>query len=227
MKELTEHLHDEILIAQVIYKVNVNASHHLYSQYFVGDEVWLNAKNLNTAWPAVKLDDCHVSSFWVKHVFKRNSLIVKLKLSESMKVHSVFYVILLSHVVTDPLSDQHQKPREPIIAENGKWAWYVNCVLNFKLNRRYSLLLLKYYINWEEYLSTWEPFNLVDNCQEALNEFHALNPAATEPHVTSCTIPCYQCTNSWLSFKILSALVLLKFLFLSLSLFFDFCSPWQ
>ena len=39
MKELTEHLHDEILIAQVIYKVNANASHHPCSQYFVSDEV--------------------------------------------------------------------------------------------------------------------------------------------------------------------------------------------
>ena len=122
MKELTEHLHNEMLIAQVIYEANVNASHHPCPWYFVSDEVWLNAKNLNTAQPAVKLDDCHVSSFWVKHVFERNSLIVKLELSEFMKVHSVFHVILLSHVATDPLSGQCQEPRKLVIAENGEWA---------------------------------------------------------------------------------------------------------
>ena len=227
MKELTEHLHDEMLIAQAIYKVNANASCHPCPQYFVSDEVWLNAKNLNTAQPAVKLDDCHVSPFWVKHVFERNPLIVKLELLKFMKVHSVFHITLLSHVATDPLPDQRQKPCEPVIAENGEWAWYVNRVLNFKLDRRYSLPLLKYYINWEGYLPTWEPFNLIDNCQEALDEFHASNPAAAEPHVTSCTIPCCQCTDLWLLFKTLSALVLLKFSFLPSSSFFDFCSLWQ
>ena len=39
MEELTEHLHDEMLIAQAIYEVNANASCHPCSQYFVSDEV--------------------------------------------------------------------------------------------------------------------------------------------------------------------------------------------
>ena len=227
MKELTEHLHNEMLIAQAIYEANANASRHPCPQYFIGDKVWLNAKNLNTAQPVIKLDDCHVSSFWVKHVFERNPLIVELELPEFMKVHPVFHVTLLSHVATDPLPGQRQEPHEPVIAENGEWAWYVNRVLNFKLDRWYSLPLLKYYIDWEGYLSTWEPFNLVDNCQEALDEFHTLNPAAAELHVTPCTISHCQCTDLWLLFKTLSALVLPKFSFSPPSSFFDFCSPWQ
>ena len=51
-------------------------------------------------------------------MFERNSLIVKLELPEFMKVHSVFHVTLLSHVVTDPLPGQRQEPHEPVIAEN-------------------------------------------------------------------------------------------------------------
>ena len=39
MKELTEHLRNEMLIAQAIYEVNVNASHCPCPQYFVSDEV--------------------------------------------------------------------------------------------------------------------------------------------------------------------------------------------
>ena len=128
-------------------------------------------------------------------MFERNPLIVELELPESMKVHPVFHVTLLSHVATDPLPGQRQEPREPVIAENGERAWYVNRVLNSKLDRRYSPPLLKYYIDWEGYLPTWEPFNLVDNCQEALDEFHASNPAAARPHVTPCTIPHCQCTD--------------------------------
>ena len=39
MKELTEHLYNEMLIAQVIYEVNANASRHLCPQYFISDKV--------------------------------------------------------------------------------------------------------------------------------------------------------------------------------------------
>jgi len=39
MKKLTEHLHDEMLIAQIIYEFNVNLSHCSCFKYFVEDEV--------------------------------------------------------------------------------------------------------------------------------------------------------------------------------------------
>jgi len=39
MKKLTEHLHDEMLIAQIIYKFNVNLFHHSCFKYFIEDEV--------------------------------------------------------------------------------------------------------------------------------------------------------------------------------------------
>ncbi len=39
MKKLIEHLHDEILIAQIIYEFHVNLSRHFCFKYFVEDEV--------------------------------------------------------------------------------------------------------------------------------------------------------------------------------------------
>ena len=105
MIDLTEHLRVEMLIAQAVYEFSVNRSCCPCPHYFVEDEVWLNIKNLNTAHSAVKLNNHHVRSFKVKHIFEKNSLVIELKLSEFMKVHSVFHVILLSHVTTDPLSD--------------------------------------------------------------------------------------------------------------------------
>ena len=81
MKDLTEHLRVEMLIAQAIYEFSVNRSCRPCPHYFIGDKVWLNAKNLNTARPAVKLDNRHVRSFKVKRVFEKNSLVIKLKLS--------------------------------------------------------------------------------------------------------------------------------------------------
>ena len=194
MEELTEHLRDEMLVAQAIQEANANAHRRPSPRYLVDDQVWLNAKNLNTARPSVKLDDRHVGPFRVKRVF-RNHLVVELELPESMKVHPVFHANLLSHVATDPLPGQIQAPREPVVAENGERAWYVNRVLNSKLDRRYTPALLKYYIDWEGHNPTWEPFNLVDNCQEAIDDFHAANPTRPGPHVTPCTIPRCQCND--------------------------------
>ena len=39
MKKLTEHLQNEMLIAQIIYKFSINQSHHLCLRYFVEDQV--------------------------------------------------------------------------------------------------------------------------------------------------------------------------------------------
>ncbi len=109
MRELTDHLHDEMLITQVIYEFNVNLFHCSCFKYFVEDEVWLNACNLNIIHLAVKLNDHNVEFFKIKRVFEQNSLIIKLDFSASMKVHSIFHAILLSHIANDLLLNQHQK----------------------------------------------------------------------------------------------------------------------
>ena len=105
MEDLTEHLRVEMLIAQAVYEFSANRSRRPYPHYFVGDKVWLNAKNLNTARPAVKLNNRHVRPFKVKRVFEKNPLVIELKLLKFMKVHSVFHITLLSYVTTNTLPD--------------------------------------------------------------------------------------------------------------------------
>ena len=188
IEDLTEHLRVKMLIAQAMYEFSANRFCRPCPHYFIGDEVWLNAKNLNTAHLTVKLNNCYVRSFKVKHIFKKNLLVIELELSEFMKIHSVFHVTLLSHVATDPLSGQCQEPQESVVTENSERVWYVIRIFNFKVNQHFNSLLLKYYVKWEGYFSTWEPFYLVNNCQQALNEYHAVYSAAEGPHVHSCTI---------------------------------------
>ena len=129
-----------------MYEFSVNRSCCPCPHYFIEDEVWLNAKNLNTARSAVKLNDHHVRSFKVKRIFEKNSLVIELELSEFVKVHSVFHITLLSHVTTDPLSGQCQEPWEPVVTENSERAWYVIRIFNFKVNRCFNSLLLQYYV---------------------------------------------------------------------------------
>jgi len=109
MKKLTEHLHDEMLITQIIYEFNVNLFRRSCFKYFIEDEVWLNVCNLSITHLVVKLNDHNVDFFKIKHVFKNISLIIKLNLSTFMKIHSIFCVILLNHIASDLLSSQHQK----------------------------------------------------------------------------------------------------------------------
>ena len=193
MKDLTEHLRVEMLIAQAIYEFSANRSRCPCPHYFIEDEVWLNAKNFNTAHLAVKLNNCYVRSFKIKCIFEKNLLVIELELSEFMKVHSVFHITLLSYVTTDSLSGQCQEPWEPVVTENSEWAWYFTRIFNFKVNWHFNSLLLKYYNEWEGYFSTWKPFYLVNNCQQALDEYHAVYPAAEEPHVHPCIISACQC----------------------------------
>ncbi len=188
MKKLTEHLCDEMLIAQIIYKFNVNLSHRSCFKYFVEDEVWLNACNFNITHFIVKLNDYNVDFFKIKRVFKNNFLIIELNLSAFMKIHSIFHVIFLNHITSDFLSSQRQKSWELIVIKNDERFWYVNSILNFKHDRCYNSSLLKYYINWKDHFSTWKSFHLLNNCEQVLNEYHLVNSVVEESHVLSCVI---------------------------------------
>ncbi len=191
MKKLIEHLHDEMLIVQIIYEFHVNLFHHSCSKYFVEDEVWLNVCNFSIVHLAVKLNYHNVDLFKIKHVFKNNSLIIELNLSIFMKIYSIFHVILLSHIANDFLSNQHQKFQKLIIIKNDKRFWYVNSILNFKHDKCYNSSLLKYYIDWENYFFTWKSFNLLNNCEQMLNKYHFINSVIEESHVLSCVM--FQC----------------------------------
>ena len=180
-----------MLIAQIIYEFNVNLCHRSYSRYFVEDEVWLNACNLSIAHLTVKLNDHNIDLFKIKHVFKNNFLIIELNLSTFMKIHLIFYVTLLSHITSDLLSSQHQKSWELVIIKNDERFWYVNSILNFKHDRCYNSFLLKYYIDWENHFFTWKSFHLLNNCEQALNEYHLINSVVEESYVLSCVM--FQC----------------------------------
>jgi len=193
MKKLTEHLRDEMLIAQIIYEFNVNLFRRSCSRYFVEDEVWLNARNLSITRLIVKLDDRNVDFFKIKRVFKNNSLIIELNLSAFMKIHSIFHVTLLSHIASDFLLNQHQKSWELVVVKNDERFWYVNSILNFKRDRFYNSFLLKYYVDWEDHFFTWESFHLLNNCEQVLNEYHLVNSVAEESHVLSCVMSQCQC----------------------------------
>ena len=66
----------------------------------------------------MKLNNQYVNPFLIKYIFEQNPLIIKLKLSVSIKIHSVFHTFLLNYVITDFLSDQQQELQKFIVTEN-------------------------------------------------------------------------------------------------------------
>jgi hypothetical protein len=117
MKNVNDHLCDEMLIAQASYEVIVNENRCFCFRYLVNDMIWLNTQNIQIARSAIKLNDRHVDSYRVSKVFS-NSLVVQLKLSDTINVHLVFHVNFLQHDVNDSLLEQISKSREFVIAED-------------------------------------------------------------------------------------------------------------
>ena len=135
ISKLQLHLHNEILVAQAIYESWANKRRKLCLCYFVGDKVWLNTRNIQTARPAAKLDDENISPYRVAQIFPKNPLVVQLDLPESFKIHSVFHISFLQHEASNPLPGQHQEPREPVIASDKAKELYVNRIFNLKYDR--------------------------------------------------------------------------------------------
>ena len=117
----------------------------------IGDEVWLQVKNIHMLQPSHKLDYWQLSPFTIIDVWGKQAY--KLKLLHQYKaIHSVFHVLLLEsyHACEDkPLS------QGPILV-NRQEKWVVEEILD----HYESWHNCEYLVWWKEYLSekdSWEP----------------------------------------------------------------------
>ena len=113
LDKITQHLREEMTIAQAISESQSNARRRPARVYHKDDMVWLNTKNLQRARPAGKFDDLFDGPFRVSRVL-RNPLVVELDLLPEMEVFPIFHVNLLQPAPGDPYPGQHQIPRDPV-----------------------------------------------------------------------------------------------------------------
>ncbi len=158
----------EALIKAREQMMNQANKHRKKINYKIESKMFLNEWNIVTAKSFKKLNDKMLDSF---QITESVDLFYKLKLSETMHIHNVFYSKLLRSVVDDSLSDQKNESSRSIVI-NDEDEWKIDDILNFQRYKR----RLQYQVKWKSYDNDLNWYNADDdefmNAQEMIDDFH-------------------------------------------------------
>ena len=116
-------------IAQARMKDQANRGKTPAPRYIIGDQVWLSTANIKTQKLSKKLDYKQVGPY--KIIKKVGPTSYRLRLPPTVKIHSVFYSLLLRLHAGDPLPEQIVPPPPPVVVE-GKRKWEVERILDLR-----------------------------------------------------------------------------------------------
>ncbi|QRW23607.1 Retrotransposable element Tf2 protein [Rhizoctonia solani] len=123
-------------------------------EYSIGKKVWLDGKNIELRTNSNKLDPKQLGPF---------------KLPETLKIHNVFYVGLLSR--------SHKSPNQPFLEQpppetiEGEEEYKVKQIIDSKQQQGKWFYLIK----WKGYRpedNSWEPEELLEHSQEEIKQFN-------------------------------------------------------
>ncbi len=158
----------EALIKTQKQMMNQANKHRKKINYKIESKMFLNEWNIITAKSFKKLNDKMLNSF---QIIESVDSFYKLKLSETMHIHDVFYSELLCSVVDNSLSDQKNESSRLIVINNED-EWKINDILNFQRYKR----RLQYRVKWKNYDNDLNWYNADDdefmNAQEMIDDFH-------------------------------------------------------
>ncbi|KAF8748304.1 Chromo (CHRromatin Organization MOdifier) domain [Rhizoctonia solani] len=135
-----------------------------------GDKVWLLALNITSQRPNKKLDHKQYGPFPV--IERVGSHAYCLALPETMKIHDVFHVSLLSAFKQDTEFDCTFTPPPPVITAEGEEEYEVDKFVDWAAEDR----IWKYRVRWKGYVpheDTWEPAKDLQHCKDKLRAFFA------------------------------------------------------
>ena len=122
LHEIRELVRAEILYAQAKQQEDADRSRVPAPVYHPGNKVWLNARNITTRRPSVKLDHKRLGPFLVTAFI--GNYACRLELPATMEVHNVFQVRLLEPAASDPFPGQIIPPAPPVEVD-GEEEWEV------------------------------------------------------------------------------------------------------
>ncbi|KAI0991941.1 hypothetical protein K3495_g16246, partial [Podosphaera aphanis] len=177
MAEILEVLRSNLRYAKEKQEISSAANRSPAPAYRVGDEVFLDARNINTSRPIKKLDCKFIGPFRITK--KVNSHAYQLQLTfEYGKIHNVFHTSLLRPAPTNPLPGQVNPPPPPIaLDESGEKLYAIETILDSKRSKNKKNFY--YLILWRSYDAedkTWEPLKNVVNATASIKEFERRFP---------------------------------------------------
>ncbi|KAF8759758.1 hypothetical protein RHS01_02208 [Rhizoctonia solani] len=136
-------------------------------EYSVGKKVWLDGKNVELRTNSNKLDPKQLGPF--KVIEKISSHAYRLELPETLKIHDVFYVGLLSKSHKSPSQPFPERP--PPETVGGEEEYKVEQIIDSKQQRGKWFYLIK----WKGYGpedNSWELEELLEHSQEEIKQFN-------------------------------------------------------
>jgi hypothetical protein len=148
-------------------------------RWHIGDEVWLNSRQISTTRPCPKLGHRWLGPFPICSQVSTSAY--KLTHSLSMKgVHPVFHVSVLQRHNVDTIDQRRNVAPEPVVIE-GKDEWEVKEILDCRKRGK----TLQYLVSWKDYGpvdNSWEPETNLNNCHDAVTKFNTAHPEAYARH---------------------------------------------
>ncbi|QRW25665.1 Retrotransposable element Tf2 protein [Rhizoctonia solani] len=136
-------------------------------EYSIGEKVWLDGKNVELRTNSNKLDPKRLGPF--KILEKISSHAYRLELPETLKIHDVFYVGLLSKSHKSPSQPFPEQPPPETI--EGEEEYEVEQIIDSKHQRGKWFYLIK----WKGYGpedNSWEPKEVLEHSQEEIQRFN-------------------------------------------------------
>ncbi|KAF8760778.1 hypothetical protein RHS01_01317 [Rhizoctonia solani] len=136
-------------------------------EYSIGKRVWLDGKNIELRTNSNKLDPKRLGPFKVTE--KVSSHAYCLELPETLKIHNVFYVGLLSKAHESPSQPFPSRPPPETI--EGEEEYEVEQIIDSKRQQGKWFYLIK----WKGYRpedNSWEPEELLEHSQEEIKRFN-------------------------------------------------------